>query len=46
MKLKEEPECNPNDNGKDPDSSNNENDLEDYNEGEVVTDDKPEDNQN
>jgi len=41
-----EPECDPNDNGKDPDSSNDENDLEDYKEDEIVTNDDPQDNQN
>jgi len=45
-KLKSEPECNPDDNGKDPDSSNDENDLEDYNDDEVVTNDDPQENTN
>lgn len=42
----EEPDCNPDDNGKDPDSSNNEADHEDYKEDEIATNDDPQDNQN
>ena len=47
MKVKlEEQDCNPNGNGHDPDSSNDESDYEDYNDGEVETNDSPEENQN
>jgi len=38
--------CNPDDNGKDSDSSNDSNDLEDYDDGEIATTDSPEENQN
>lgn len=46
LKFDDEDECNPDDNGRDPDSSEDESDYEDYNDDEVATREDPEDNQN